>query len=376
MLFGSRRPVPRRRGAGKGIVICIFLLLLFVFFSPVRMGRKASEAWDSVWDRLIRISLYLELGTLPPDTGTDSTETPSGAYTPESSLPAAVDVIDKPVWTTSAPARGIYASSAATAAASVPQETEADLFADASAIVYRNETSHTPDTQALLDRACGFTLLPDTPQVLIVHTHTSESYTPDAEYPYTPDDNYRTLDTDFNVVAVGTHLAARLRDAGIGVIHDTTFHDYPSYSGSYSRSLATVESVLAQYPTIQVVIDLHRDAILDSSGIVHGTETTVETDLGSVSCAQLMLVVGSDKGGLAHPDWQNNLSFAARLQSALLKRYPQLMRPINLRKERFNQHTAPGAILLEVGSSGDTLGEALTAAELFADGLIAVLQSF
>jgi len=242
-------------------------------------------------------------------------------------------------------------------------------------IQYRNETSYIPDTSALLAMKSVISFSSGKPQILILHTHTSEAYLPDLQYNYTPDDNGRTLDPAYNVVRVGKALETKLTEAGFPVIHDETIHDYPSYTGSYSRSRDTAAAILERYPQIDIVIDLHRDAIIGEDGSSHDTHTTVIKNKLPLDSAQLMLVIGTDEGGLSHPDWEKNLSFAVKLQTVLNEQYPTLMRPINLRTERFNQHIAPAAILLEVGASGDTLGDAITAAELFADGLIALLTS-
>ncbi|MBE6935677.1 MAG: stage II sporulation protein P [Ruminococcaceae bacterium] len=236
----------------------------------------------------------------------------------------------------------------------------------------RNETSFLIDPAAL--PAGGVRLSPapdDAPQVLIVHTHSSESYTPDETHYYIPDDNDRTLDTRYNVSAVGDRIEEVLERAGIAVIHDRTINDYPSYSGSYARMLETIELYLAEYPSIQVVLDVHRDAILEEDG----SRRAVRTVVGDRSAAQLMLVVGTDEGGLAHEDWEQNLAFAMAIQKTADWYYPGLMRPINLRSSRFNQHVSPGALIVEVGSSGNTLGEALYSGALFANILADTLRA-
>ena len=236
----------------------------------------------------------------------------------------------------------------------------------------RNETSFLIDPAAL--PAGGVHLAPssgDEPQVLIVHTHSSESYTPDETHYYVPDDNDRTLDTRYNVSAVGDRIEEVLERAGISVIHDRSINDYPSYSGSYTRMLDAIELYLAEYPSIQVVLDVHRDAIYTDDG----SRRAVSTVVGDRSAAQLMLVVGTDEGGLAHESWEQNLSFAMAIQKTADWYYPGLMRPINLRSSRFNQHVSSGALIVEVGSSGNTLGEALYSGALFANILVDTLRA-
>lgn len=236
----------------------------------------------------------------------------------------------------------------------------------------RNETSFLIDPGAL--PSGGVTLAPvsgDEPQVLIVHTHSSEAYTPDETHYYVPDDNDRTLDTRYNVTAVGDRIEEVLERAGISVIHDRSINDYPSYSGSYTRMLDVIELYLAEYPSIQVVLDVHRDAIYTDNG----DRRAVRTVVGDRSAAQLMLVVGTDEGGLSHEDWEQNLAFAMSIQKTADWYYPGLMRPINLRSSRFNQHVSPGALIVEVGSSGNTLGEALYSGALFANILVDTLRT-
>ena len=224
----------------------------------------------------------------------------------------------------------------------------------------KNETDFSPDLAALLAAGPGLSLPADGPQVLILHTHTSEAYTPDGIDRYTASGTARTEDLNYNIVRVGDVLADALTAQGLSVLHDRTIYDYPSYTGSYSRSGAAVEAALAANPTLRVVIDLHRDALSDDQ-VVYKTLA----ELPDLACAQMMLLVGTNGSGLDHPDWEGHLRLAAYLQNAVNADHPTLMRPITLVKERYNQHLAPGSILIEVGSSGNTLQEALRASELF-----------
>lgn len=205
------------------------------------------------------------------------------------------------------------------------------------------------------------------PTVLILHTHTSESYTKQAGQDYAERSAYHTMDEGYNMLRVGDAVAERLEQAGIHVIHDRSFHDEPSYTGSYDDAKESIESYLEAEPSIQMILDIHRDAAdtdqgqLTTSALVDGQEAT-----------QLMLVVGTNEGGLTHPDWQENLALAVKLQLVLEQIAPGITRPISLRKERFNQHESPGSILVEVGAAGDTLPEALRAADVLADAVIAL----
>ena len=237
-------------------------------------------------------------------------------------------------------------------------------------LTLRNSTDYTPDLALLLTEGPSQRLPEEGYQILIVHTHGSEAYTPDGEDQYEVSDNYRTEDKAYSVIRVGDELAAQWEAAGLRVLHDRNIYDYPSYTGSYTRSGEAVSACLAEHPEIAVVIDLHRDA-LGSGDTIYKTVAAVD---GAAS-SQLMLLVGTDSSGLEHPAWQENLKLALGLQAAVNIRYPTLARPVSLVRERYNQHLTTGSLILEVGSSGNTLQEALTAIRLFADATAPVLSA-
>ncbi len=237
---------------------------------------------------------------------------------------------------------------------------------DIAGISFRNSSGRSVDREALLQMPLQWELTGDAPTVLILHTHATESYK-NTEH-YTESSSYRTLDRNYNMVSIGAHLAAILEAYGIRVIHDTTLHDNPSYDNSYNNSRATIDRHLAENPSIQMVIDLHRDAIEDSNGNQVGS--TVSTPLGE--SAQMMMVMGSDAGGFPHPDWKENLALAAKLQALLERQASGVCKPINLRSQRYNQDTCSGALLIEMGAAGNTRQEALVAAELLARAIIAL----
>ena len=207
------------------------------------------------------------------------------------------------------------------------------------------------------------------PQVLIVHTHGSEAYTMPPGQEYVPSGERRTTDSQFNVVRVGDEIAAVLEAAGLEVLHDAALHDYPEYSGAYGRSLETVERYLEEYPTIRFVLDVHRDAISDGDGSPYKVISSVDDR----SAAQMSFVIGTDGGGLEHPQWRENLKFAAAVQQELAERYPTLMRPITVRNSRYNQHTTTGSLLVEMGAAGNSLDEALLSARLLGEALAEVI---
>ena len=203
--------------------------------------------------------------------------------------------------------------------------------------------------------------------IMIFHTHTCESYTPSEAYPYTQTGTYRTTDLNFSVARVGTELERQLKSYQYNAIHDVTYHDYPAYNGSYGRSLTTVKNLLQLYPNTDVVIDLHRDAIGDYS-----YAPTVQ--IGEEYAAQLMFVIGTDGGGLEHPNWQQNLKFAIKIQEKANELYPGLFKPIILRNSRYNQHLAKAATIIEVGATGNTLDQCLVSMKYLAKVISEVVQ--
>ncbi len=238
----------------------------------------------------------------------------------------------------------------------------------AGGIYYKNKTGYDLDIQGLLERPLGFSA-GEGAKVLIIHTHSSEAYTPAGEDTYEASDPWRTEDKSKSIIRVGDELTAVLESRGIEVIHDRALYDYPSYTGAYNRSLEAVEGYLREDGDIAVVIDLHRDALEGSDGAVYKTVA----DLGDSPCAQVMIVCGTDYSGLNHPGWQDNLSFALKLQAAMAGSYPTLPRPLNITQYRYNQHTTSGSLIVEVGTSGNTLQEAINAARYFGQCLADVL---
>ncbi len=222
-----------------------------------------------------------------------------------------------------------------------------------------NATNIKINTNELISQELAYSLDGDGPQVLIVHTHTTESYTDSGKTKYTTEDSDRSTDETKNITAVGEVLRQTLEERGISVIHDTTVHDYPSYNGAYNRSKATVVKNLEKYPSIKLVLDVHRDGIVKSDG----TKVKVAADINSEKAAQCMFVVGSNVS-LTHDSWLENMKLAVKLQNKANELYPNLMRPINLREERFNQQLSKGAIIIEVGSNGNTLNEAKAGVKL------------
>ena len=240
-------------------------------------------------------------------------------------------------------------------------------LSDGGIYVY-NRTEEELDASLLQEGAVDVPL-GEGPQILIVHTHGSEAYSMTDGDTYEESDPYRTTDCSHNVVRVGEEMATVFRAYGFQVVHDTTLCDYPAYNGAYDRSKAVVEQWLAQYPTIKVVLDVHRDALVGSGGEIY---KMVTTEAGQ-KVAQVMMVLGTDASGADHPRWKDNLAFALRLQKNLIRGYTSLARPTVLRRGRYNQHLSPGAILVEVGGHGNTLSEAIAGGRLWADSVARTL---
>lgn len=179
-------------------------------------------------------------------------------------------------------------------------------------------------------------------------------------YEYKASGNYRTTDLDKSVARVGTELTTYLKKRDFNVTHNKTYHDYPAYSGSYSRSLETIQGLLVGEDT-QIVIDLHRDAVGNSSKYA----PTVK--INDKYAAQLMFVIGTDGGGLEHPNWKQNLKIAIKIQEKANEMYPGLFRPIILRNSRYNQHVTTGASIIEVGATGNTLDQCILSMQCLAN---------
>lgn len=238
-------------------------------------------------------------------------------------------------------------------------------------IKVRNDSGYTVDVQELLDMGVRVPLVESGVQVIIVHTHGTEAYTPSGSDTYTESDELRTLDSNYNVLRVGEELKNALEEKGIKAVHCTVLCDHPQYSGAYDRSREAIEEMLSLYPEAQIVIDLHRDAVATADGGYYKADAEID----GRTAAQLLFVVGTDEGGLSHPDWRENMSFQLRLHQRAEELYPGLMRPINVRSARFNQHFRTGSMLLEVGTCANYLEEALYSARLFANVLADVLKN-
>ena len=210
----------------------------------------------------------------------------------------------------------------------------------------------------------------DEPQVLILHTHATETYQTWPDLVYDPAFTARTQNTELNMCAVGERMAQVLNAAGINTLHDTTLHDSPSYTESYDRSRATAQDYLQKYPSIKIMLDVHRDAIEDADGTRVKPLCTVDGQ----DTAQVMIIAGCDNGSsIPLPNWRLNLRFAAAWESAMESRTPGLTRPVMCDYRYYNQDLAPGALLIEVGGHANTVDEAVRAGEYAAQALAELL---
>lgn len=251
----------------------------------------------------------------------------------------------------------------------IPVSSEKYEFIDG--VYVSNQTGQAVNVAALAAEKIKIKLGKKEPQVLIIHTHGSEAYAPEGKDTYAPSDPDRTENMSYNVIRVGDEMAKAFEKEGISVIHDRALYDYPSYNGCYARSLTAIESYLKKYPSIQFVFDIHRDALVASDG----TKYKVVAQAEGKKVAQVMLVVGTNDSGLEHPKWKENLKLAMKIQQQLNQDYPNLARPISLRSARFNQHATTGSLLVEMGSTGNTLQEAIASARIFVKSTCKVMKS-
>ncbi len=230
---------------------------------------------------------------------------------------------------------------------------------------FKNETEYEIDARMLAEKEQSYNATGDKPKVLIIHTHGSETYSHEDGTGLGDGGSYRTDDTNINMIHIGEVVADVLAEFGINVIHDKTICDYPSYNTSYVKSLEVIEKNLKKYPTIEFVFDIHRDAIAADDG----SPIKLCCRIDDKNVSQAMIVCGTDAMGLENPNWRENLSLAFKIQKNLEEMYPGFMRPVNIRKERFNMHKTKGSLLFEVGTHGNTIEEANLAARYLAEGI-------
>ena len=220
--------------------------------------------------------------------------------------------------------------------------------------IKNNTRQSVADIAAEIENLLPFGVEKDSPdpQILIMHTHATEDYRLSAGLWYSPGDGARTTDTNLNMCAVGRVMADTLNAAGLNTLHDETLR------------------YLAQYPSIKVVLDVHRDAIETEGGSRMAPVCTVD----GRQAAQVMIICGCDNGGSVQlPDWRQNLRFAAAWERSMEGMYPGFTRPVLFSYRFYNQDLTTGSLLIEIGGHGNNLNEALYAGQLAANGLVQAL---
>lgn len=325
----------------------------------------SSQGLLDPWGRLaVGQSVYLLGGQDSVEAQLAAQPTPTAAPAPAGDSPGLPDVADEDdeedlPQTTTAPS-DIVAQTLG------PKANAGYVCADG--VYIANRSKQELDIAAIAAAPVEITLPEEGPQILIMHSHACEAYTPDGDDVYIPSDASRTLDTNYNVVRIGNEMKAVFEEMGLSVIHDESLYDYPSYNAAYTNARAGIEKYLEEYPSIQIILDVHRDALIGADGTVYKAVTTIDGQ----PTAQVMLVMGTDdKGG--HPNWRQNLALAFRLERTMNLLYPTLARPITLRSSNYNQYFSAGSLLVEVGCHGNTLQEAINGGRLFARAAGAVL---
>lgn len=240
-------------------------------------------------------------------------------------------------------------------------------------VYLKNNTSLNINLKDFINGNLGYKIEKNgTPQVLILHTHATESYIRHNENYYTQNDTARTTDNAYNMVSLGKIISDKLNSAGIVTLHDTTQHDNPSYNESYSRAANTICSYLKKYPSIKIVIDLHRDALAANDT----DKVKLTTEIDGKKAAQIMLVMGSQSGNVKNfPNWKENLKLATKLQKTVEDMYPSLARAIHFMPKNYNESLTTGSMLIEIGTDGNSLEEAKYSAELLSNALISLLDT-
>lgn len=241
-------------------------------------------------------------------------------------------------------------------------------------ITVRNTTpSHSVNIEKSVNKRASLNITDiSKPTVLIFHTHTTESYELIDEGWYTNSYPTRHDDKSQNMVRVGDAICEELEKNGIGVIHDTQIYDH-KYTGAYDLSRKTVEKILKENPSIQIVLDVHRDAIKQSDG----TKLKPTFTYDGKKAAQIMIITGCEDGKVKDfPNWEQNLTFALQLHQKIETMYPHMMRPILFSARKYNMDVVPCSVLLEFGSESNTLAEAEYSGHLVGNALSEYIKEY
>ncbi len=240
-------------------------------------------------------------------------------------------------------------------------------------VYLKNNTELSINLKSLLNSKLSFKIKKsDEPQVLILHTHATECFQKTDSSTYTSADTSRSNDSKYNMVALGSIVAQRLNTAGIKTLHCKTLHDYPSYNEAYSRAAQTICDYKEKYPSIKIIIDMHRDALR----VNQTDKVKLTTEIDGKKAAQIMLVMGSQSGGVTNfPNWKENLKLAVKLQQTIEVMYPSLARSISLTSKNYNESLSNGSMLIEIGTDGNTLDEAKYSCELLSNSIISLFNT-
>ncbi len=243
------------------------------------------------------------------------------------------------------------------------EEKDTDSVITSGKINIINQTKYTININKLLAEPLK---LPNKkgPQILVYHTHTTESFLKNLDQLTMKNVATRTTDSKYNVTRVGEALISNFKKYDINVLHDTTIHD-KDYNSSYVKSLKTLTKYVDKYSSLKMTIDLHRDA-------VSGQKLRVVKKINGKDVAQIMFVIGTDSK-LSNPKWKENLKLALKIQARLNEVYPGLAKPIYISKNRYNQHLTNGSVIVEIGGDGNTIDECVRSTSYLARAIDDVL---
>ena len=371
----SRTPLPQRQQAHWGA----FLEAAALFLALCVLGRSAALTLAAVAAPFpaVQTALWWGQRNLQSETSDPEPEPAAEEQAPpaSSAVPEAVQALTGGIedyLVALQPEDARPADAGAVIEKQYPQGSGEKYIACGAGSIKNNTRQTAADLAAEIENPLPFAIEKDSPdpQVLVMHTHATEDYRLSAGLWFTPGDGARSTDRSINMCAVGRVVADTLNAAGIHTLHDETLNDYPSYTGSYANSRAVVQQYLAQYPSIKVVLDVHRDAIETENGSRMAPVCTVD----GRQAAQVMIICGCDNGTTVQlPDWRQNLRVAAAWERAMEGMYPGFTRPVLFSYRFYNQDLTTGSLLIEIGGHGNNLNEALYAGQLAAKGLAAAL---
>lgn len=327
-------------------------VLLAMLLRLICSGTLGSVLEVFAQPELASFLIYTETGRNPQP---EQTEPPQTDPAPTETEPAPTDPTDPPP-TDPEPTDPV-----------IPVQKPSFSASDVAYAQMSYSCSYRPEVETLLTQALNWDLTGDEPTILIVHTHGTEAYMPTDDTQYEEfGGEFRTLDERYNLISIGDELTRLLEAGGLTVIHDRTPHDKNDYLDAYDNSREAVQEWVRQYPSIKMVLDLHRDAAENADG----SQWATSAEINGEDSSQLMFVVGTDAQGLTHPNWKTNLSIAEKLNVLMERNVSGITRPINLRGQRFNHDLAVGAMIVEVGSAGNTHQESINAISVLAEAIL------